>query len=134
MLPFDLKELIIAVGYVGLFAIIFAESGLLIGFFLPGDSLLFTAGFLASQQLDGKPILIVSGKHDAIVPLANAQRLATILREGGADVKHHFLPAGHALTEQDIDAAKHWLRHYPVTLSLVKFAIRHARDNDRNTI
>jgi membrane-associated protein len=54
---FDLKELIIAVGYVGLFAIIFAESGLLIGFFLPGDSLLFTAGFLASQQLDGKPIL-----------------------------------------------------------------------------
>lgn len=56
MLPFDLKELIIAVGYVGLFAIIFAESGLLIGFFLPGDSLLFTAGFLASQQLDGKPI------------------------------------------------------------------------------
>lgn len=32
-------------------AIIFAESGLLIGFFLPGDSLLFTAGFLASQGL-----------------------------------------------------------------------------------
>lgn len=32
-------------------AIVFAESGLLIGFFLPGDSLLFTAGFLASQNL-----------------------------------------------------------------------------------
>ncbi len=37
------------IGYLGIFAIIFAESGLLIGFFLPGDSLLFTAGFLASQ-------------------------------------------------------------------------------------
>lgn len=34
------------------FAIIFAESGLLIGFFLPGDSLLFTAGFLASAPED----------------------------------------------------------------------------------
>jgi membrane-associated protein len=36
------------VGYLLIFAIIFAESGLLIGFFLPGDSILFTAGFLAS--------------------------------------------------------------------------------------
>jgi membrane-associated protein len=34
---------------VGLFAIVFAESGLLIGFFLPGDSLLFTAGLLSSE-------------------------------------------------------------------------------------
>ncbi len=41
-------ELIRTAGYLGMFAIIFAESGLLIGFFLPGDSLLFTAGFLAS--------------------------------------------------------------------------------------
>src|SRR3954447_27073387 len=46
---FDLKDLIIAVGYLGVLAIVFAESGLLIGFFLPGDSLLFTAGFLASS-------------------------------------------------------------------------------------
>ena len=45
----DLIELIKAAGYFGLFAIIFAESGLFVGFFLPGDSLLFTAGFLASQ-------------------------------------------------------------------------------------
>lgn len=49
LLGIDLISLIKAVGYLGVFAIIFAESGLLIGFFLPGDSLLFTAGFLASQ-------------------------------------------------------------------------------------
>ncbi len=46
---FDLKEIISAFGYVGLFSIVFAESGLLFGFFLPGDSLLVTAGLLASQ-------------------------------------------------------------------------------------
>jgi membrane-associated protein len=49
MLPIDLPTLIRAVGYLGVAALVFAESGLLIGFFLPGDSLLFTAGFLASQ-------------------------------------------------------------------------------------
>lgn len=45
----DLITLVKTAGYIGMFFIIFAESGLLIGFFLPGDSLLFTAGFLASQ-------------------------------------------------------------------------------------
>jgi len=47
---FDLESLIQSVGLFGVAAIVFAESGLLIGFFLPGDSLLFTAGFLASQD------------------------------------------------------------------------------------
>jgi membrane-associated protein len=45
----NLIALIKAVGYLGVFAIVFAESGLFVGFFLPGDSLLFTAGLLASQ-------------------------------------------------------------------------------------
>ena len=48
---FDLVPLVESAGYLGIALIIFAESGILIGFFLPGDSLLFTAGFLASQGL-----------------------------------------------------------------------------------
>lgn len=56
-----MEEFIKTVGYAGIFAIIFAESGLLIGFFLPGDSLLFTAGFLASlpQPVFWLPALLV---------------------------------------------------------------------------
>lgn len=46
-----LPELIQTIGLIGIIAIVFAESGLLIGFFLPGDSMLFTAGFLASQHV-----------------------------------------------------------------------------------
>jgi membrane-associated protein len=56
---FDLVKLIIAVGYVGVWATIFAESGLLIGFFLPGDTLLLTVGMLAARgQLKLAPLLI----------------------------------------------------------------------------
>jgi len=49
LLPLDLATLIQTVGYLGIFLIVFADSGLLLGLVLPGDSLLFTAGLLASQ-------------------------------------------------------------------------------------
>ena len=49
LLNIDLSILIQTIGYLGIFLIIFAESGLFFGFFLPGDTLLFTAGLLASQ-------------------------------------------------------------------------------------
>lgn len=44
-----IPELVRTLGYAGLFFVVFAESGLFFGFFLPGDSLLFSAGILASQ-------------------------------------------------------------------------------------
>jgi membrane-associated protein len=50
IIHFDLQEFIATIGYIGIFGIVFAESGLLIGFFLPGDSLLFTAGAIAGNQ------------------------------------------------------------------------------------
>ena len=48
MTVLDPQSLISTVGLIGVLAIVFAESGLLIGFFLPGDSLLFTTGLLVS--------------------------------------------------------------------------------------
>lgn len=63
----DLASIIETVGYIGLFAIVFSETGLLIGFFLPGDSLLFTAGFLASQGIFNIYILCLSMFIAAVV-------------------------------------------------------------------
>ena len=55
----DPTHLIETFGLLGIFLIVFAESGLLIGFFLPGDALLFTAGFLASGgHLPLEPLII----------------------------------------------------------------------------
>jgi membrane-associated protein len=46
---YNVPELIRMVGFYGLIAIVFAETGLLVGFFLPGDSLLITAGLFAAR-------------------------------------------------------------------------------------
>ncbi|MCS6886539.1 MAG: VTT domain-containing protein [Acidobacteriota bacterium] len=45
----DVRALIVWGGYIGLIAIVFAETGLMAGFFLPGDSLLVTAGLFAAK-------------------------------------------------------------------------------------
>jgi membrane-associated protein len=63
----DPEKLIATFGTIGLFAIVFAESGLLFGFFLPGDSLLFTAGLLASQGKLNLPIILVGCFVAAVV-------------------------------------------------------------------
>ena len=67
MIHFDLPELIRAAGYLGLFGIIFAETGLLVGFFLPGDSLLFTAGILAAEGYLNISLLLIVLAGAAII-------------------------------------------------------------------
>ena len=46
---FDVNMLINTFGFIGVLVIIFMETGMLIGFIFPGDTLLFTAGILAAQ-------------------------------------------------------------------------------------
>ena len=56
----DPEHILDVAGAIGLFLIVFAESGLFFGFFLPGDSLLFTAGLLSSQgRLAPLPVLLI---------------------------------------------------------------------------
>jgi membrane-associated protein len=57
---YNVPELIRIVGQFGLPLIIFAETGLLVGFFLPGDSLLITAGLFAARGDLNLPLLIIT--------------------------------------------------------------------------
>lgn len=59
--------LIKTLGAVGVIAIVFAESGLFFGFFLPGDSLLFTAGLVASQGYINLWFLLIGSAVAAIL-------------------------------------------------------------------
>ena len=56
----------------------------------------------------GKPVLIVSGAMDPIIPAENAARLASTLQAAGALVQHHTLPTGHGLTQSDLALTKAW--------------------------
>ena len=62
----------------------------------------------APLDLKGKRVLMINGKTDPIVPLDNAERLATILRGSGADVDLQIIDAGHNLTKEEIETAKAW--------------------------
>jgi predicted esterase len=59
--------------------------------------------------LPGTPVLLSNGRRDPIVPAAQAERLAALLREAGADVTITWQPAGHELTQKDIEDARRWL-------------------------
>lgn len=63
----------------------------------------------AEPALAATRVLICSGKHDPIVPVENVERLAAMLRQGGADVTLRVEDAGHQLVFSEIAGAKKWL-------------------------
>ena len=60
-------------------------------------------------DLAGRPVLMLSGAADPIVPAANVGSLAERLRAAGATVSHETLPVGHGLSQADVAQAGAWL-------------------------
>jgi predicted esterase len=59
--------------------------------------------------LNGAPVFIAAGLRDPIVLPAQSQALADLLRSAGAEVTLHWTNGGHALLQDDVDAAERWL-------------------------
>jgi membrane-associated protein len=120
----DPEHLIDVFGLLGLFAIVFAESGLLVGFFLPGDSLLFTAGFFASG-----PTSIDEALHLPLVPMLIGLPLAAI---AGDQVGYLFgrrvgpalfrRPDSRFFKQQNVEKARAYFdKHGAKTIVLARF-------------
>ncbi|QIP10671.1 alpha/beta hydrolase [Bradyrhizobium symbiodeficiens] len=62
-----------------------------------------------TADLAGKPILLLSGQTDPIVPPGNSAKLAALLSQAGASVTHRVLPAGHQLSQADVTLARDWI-------------------------
>jgi membrane-associated protein len=111
------EHLIEAFGTLGLFAIVFAESGLLFGFFLPGDSLLFTAGLLASRGTLNFPLIMVGC---AVAAIAGDQVGYVIGRRAGPALFRR--PESRFFHKKNVDRAKEYFdKNGPKTIILARF-------------
>ena len=64
-------------------------------------------------DLTGIPIYIAAGRFDPMIPIANAERLAAMFTEAGADVRLAWDDQGHNLAPDEVDAARRWLSQRP---------------------
>jgi membrane-associated protein len=117
-------ELIRAVGMIGIWAIIFAETGLLVGFFFPGDSLLFLAGVAASPVADQIPGL--SGLH---LPVGWLLVVTPVCAIAGPQLGHWFghrygprmfaRPDSRLFKQEYVDKAEHVLNRFGPAKAIV---------------
>jgi membrane-associated protein len=125
-LGLDPERIIDAVGLLGIWGIVFAESGLLVGFFLPGDALLFTAGFLASEP---ESLIDAGLPHLSLVPLIVGIAIAAIV---GDQVGYMFgrrvgpalfrRPDSRFFKQQNVEKAHDYFERYgPRTIVLARF-------------
>lgn len=128
------------IGYLVLAAIIFSETGLLVGFFLPGDSLLFSAGFLASQDIFSiVPLVLVLSLAAIIGDAVNYQigkRMGEHVFENGKMrfVKHSHLMAAKAFYEKHGGKAIILARFAPFVRTFTPFVAGVARMNYRQFV
>lgn len=111
------QETLQNIGHIGIWAIIFIESGLLVGFFLPGDSLLFTAGILASAGHLNIYYLLIGGTVAAITGDSLGYYLG---KKFGPKI---FTRDDSRLFHKDhIDKAKEYFNKYgPISIFLARF-------------
>ncbi|MGA0884167.1 MAG: DedA family protein [Candidatus Nanopelagicales bacterium] len=112
---FDAHSIVSDLGLIGVLAIIFAETGLLVGLAFPGDSLLFLAGVAAS----GSGAAVLGDAHLSAGALFIGAPIAAI---AGAQVGHWFghrygrklfdRPDGRVFNRQKVVATEKWLRKY----------------------
>ena len=119
---FDAHSIISTLGLVGILAIIFMETGLLIGLFFPGDSLLFLAGVGASgaaaKVFDGVQIDIVALLIGApLVAIIGSQTGYLIGAKYG--VKLFDRPDGRIFNQKKVKATERWLNKYGAGKALV---------------
>ena len=88
-------------------SLLFRRPGLLRGAVLFSPMMPFEPEAL--PRLDGTSVFIGAGRTDQIAPVAQAERLAALLRDAGADVTVHWEPGGHALTRAELAAAHEWI-------------------------
>jgi membrane-associated protein len=114
----DPEKLIEAFGTLGVLAIVFVESGLLVGFFLPGDSLLFTAGLLSSANtLPDLWILLITIPIAAI--LGDQVGYAIGRKAGPAIFKR---PDSRFFHHENVERAQDFFDRYgPRTIVLARF-------------
>jgi membrane-associated protein len=111
------ESLIETFGTLGIFAIVFAESGLLFGFFLPGDSLLFTAGLLASRGFSNIALLMVGC---SIFAIFGDQVGYVIGRKAGPALFRR--PESRFFHKKNVDRAKAYFdEHGSKTIILARF-------------
>ena len=60
-------------------------------------------------KLTGIPVWLGAGRTDTLVPRESTERLAAILKGGGAEVTTHWSPGGHGLTAEEVEVARRWL-------------------------
>jgi predicted esterase/catechol 2,3-dioxygenase-like lactoylglutathione lyase family enzyme len=60
-------------------------------------------------DLTGTAVFIGAGRADPIAPAEQAERLAAMLRQAGADVTLHWTPGGHGITKSEVDAVHRWI-------------------------
>src|SRR4051812_15207536 len=120
----DPKSLLETFGVLGLFAVVFAETGLLIGFFLPGDSLLVLAGLVcavgAESKIDVNLNLWVALGGLFIAAFAGAQTGYYIGQKAGPALFRR--PESRLFKQDHVDKAQHYFDKYgPKTIVVARF-------------